>query len=118
MFNSERFNGCTQSATTVNSGIEFGGFANAIFTYLFQLPEDERGVVDYVAFSSPIETEAGVVDRFAKVIIKSKQNRQQYYFYIFAEKYTRVDRDWKVVARSKLLNGLVRMPYEREMIFL
>ena len=78
------------------------------------MPQEERGMVDYIVYSHSTETQEGLHDRMARVNIT--KNGHRYYFYVFAESSTESPRSWKVIGRSVFMEMPLSLPsFETEM---
>ena len=95
-------------AKTSNT-IREGAFLNAIHEYVFRLPRENRGLVDRVVMYNTIREDKIVATRCARVhVIKEGK---KYYFWIFAEAWTNDHMEWKIIARSRYIEGTrIRQP--------
>lgn len=96
--------------------MEFGGFANAVLEYVFSLPRSIRGTVEAVVYSHGVETEQGITDRLARFTLKIES--KSYFVYVFGEASTLALQEWRVIGWSVFMDGKIRMPTEKEMIWL
>lgn len=119
-----RFDSCFENALRYRSlpVIEFGGFSNAVLEYVFRLPCEERGTIKSIVCSPEVEIENGKMDRIARVNVVFKVGgfRKPHFFYIVAESSSyHAFREWKVIGRSILMEGRIRIPdSEREITWL
>lgn len=122
--NSLRFKECIEQALRYRSCpfMEFGSFSNAVLEHVFSLSREERGVIDKIVISGEVENEQNTTDRIARIDINFGVGkfRKSHFFYVIAGTGTfHAFRQWKVIGRSILMDGPVRMPdYENEMIWL
>lgn len=119
-----RFNSCVDSALRSKSStfMEFGGFSNAVLEYVFRLPHEGRGIISSIVCSPEVESENGTLDRIARINVNFGVGgfRKPHFFYIVAKSSSyHAYKEWKVIGRSILMDGRIRMPdSEREITWL
>lgn len=121
-----RFNRCVDNALrhARASSMEFGGFSNAVLEYVFRLPYEERGTINSIVCSAEVKNENGTLDRIARINVNFAAGgfRKPHFFYIVAEgdsiSYYGTYRGWKVIGRSKMMDGRITLPFEQDIVWL